>query len=778
MSKEFIFSHAFMSVIIFFLTLTSVFFYLSKYRAVEAYDAWFNELWSVRQKVVVVNSASANATNFVVKASLPGGNLVSTGLLKNDCTDFRVVDKDLNLLDYWVDPASCTSASANIFFKVPTLNSKSSSTFYIYYGNSNATTVTVAQTSLFTSTIPNLKAFYTFDNLVDNNVIDETGVNNGTLINSMLTYPNGSPVNNNNTFPEGYSGKGYYFNGTSVYLQTPIRFSTNLSNAYTLISFIKPEGSRANGYPVGNESMGKMFNFENIFKTGITCNAAEYQEGDGAASCVANGLLYTPDALTQKKTGVYSYFYNYYYNNLTRPSLAVSFDGTSQFLYQNNPINFTPLTSSKIDFGFFMRIKPYGNPGDVRTIISYGNTAPSNTAAEKSLSLDYSVCDDGSIKFILDYNNARVPAETLATPCLSSFKHSNKISTSAGTFSVYPNTNTWLNVGVSQFTNAMRAIYVNGVRVASDAQTNVFIERNGRPMYFAKPSNSSKSFFKGEIDEFNFVSQDQSWFATNYYTGGALNTTVDQVMVNVSKKAYTIFGNNNDNFYQAGFSNHANNRYNTATAISSYNYNYNTGDANDFYQQYGGNIDANLRSKSTFISTTFNIFDGSWYLYKSDFDDVRNSITTSYVKGATTIAYSNVYNSTNSSGNLVVGAYVSSNPDTTTYPSEYYFGGMDDIFVYNSTLSSTQFNLHSAPYNAYGSTDKSVWQNLNTNLVSNGSRLIYFSQFAPELQNRSVRWYDENYNFRAKITVSSIPALTIPDFQIQFTMDTSTPSNS
>ena len=311
-SKEFIFSHAFMSVIIFFLTLTSVFFYLSKYRAVEAYDAWFNELWSVRQKVVVVNSASADATNFVVKASLPGGNLVSTGLLKNDCTDFRVVDKDLNLLDYWVDPASCTSASANIFFKVPTLNSKSSSTFYIYYGNSGATTVTVAQTSLFTSTIPNLKAFYTFDNLVDNNVIDETGVNNGTLINSMLTYPNGSPVSNNNTFPEGYSGKGYYFNGTSVYLQTPIRFSTNLSNAYTLISFIKPEGSRANGYPVGNESMGKMFNFENIFKTGITCNAAEYQEGDGAASCVANGLLYTPDALTQKKTGVYSYFYNYY----------------------------------------------------------------------------------------------------------------------------------------------------------------------------------------------------------------------------------------------------------------------------------------------------------------------------------------------------------------------------------------------------------------------------------------------------------------------------------
>ena len=97
-SKEFIFSHAFMSVIIFFLTLTSVFFYLSKYRAVEAYDAWFNEMWSVRQKVVVVNSASADATNFVVKASLPGGNLISTGLLKSDCTDFRVVDKDLNLL--------------------------------------------------------------------------------------------------------------------------------------------------------------------------------------------------------------------------------------------------------------------------------------------------------------------------------------------------------------------------------------------------------------------------------------------------------------------------------------------------------------------------------------------------------------------------------------------------------------------------------------------------------------------------------------------------------
>ena len=47
--------------------------------------------------------------------------------------------------------------------------------------------------------------------------------------------------------------------------------------------------------------MGKMFNFENIYKTGATCNAAEYNEGDGPASCISDGVLYSPDAITQKK---------------------------------------------------------------------------------------------------------------------------------------------------------------------------------------------------------------------------------------------------------------------------------------------------------------------------------------------------------------------------------------------------------------------------------------------------------------------------------------------
>jgi len=778
-SKEFIFSHAFMSMIIFFLTLTSVFFYLSKYRAVEAYDAWFNEMWSVRQKVVVVNSASADATNFVVKASLPGGNLISTGLLKNDCTDFRVVDKDLNLLDYWVDPATCTSASANIFFKIPTLNSRSASTFYIYYGNSSATTVTVAQTSLFTSTIPNLKAMYTFDNLLGNTVIDETAQNNGTLINSALTFPNGIAIDNNNTFPEGYTGKGYYFNGTSVYLQTPLSFSTNLSNAYTLISFIKPEGVRANGFPYSGETYGKMFPFENIYKTGTLCNAAEYQMGDGVAACVSDGLLYTPNATTQKKTGVYNYFYDFFYTVLTRPSLSVTFNGTTQYLYQNNGINFIPYMNDKRDMGFFVKVKPYGDPGEVRTIMSFGNTSPTDTLAEKSLSLDYSVCDDGSIKLILDYNNSRIPANTLASPCLSKFKTSNKVSTSAGYFNFYANTNTWVNVTVTQFSDSGRAIFVNDVKVASDAQENVFIERNNKPIYLGKASNSTKLNFKGEVDDFVFFGQDQSWFATYYYSANnKLIDNTEQVVTNSTKKPYVIFGNSSNNFYQSGFTNQAAYRYSTTLAISSFNYNYNTGDALDFYQQYGGNGDGTLNAKPSFISNTFDLFDGSWYLYKTDFDDVRNSLTASYVKGATTLAYSNTYNLTNSSGNLIVGAYINQNPDTATYPSEYYVGGMDDIFIYNSTLSSTQFNLHSAPYNAYGSVNKSLWQNLNSNLVSNGSRLIYFSQFAPELQKRSVRWYDENYNFRAKITVSSIPALTIPDFQIQFTLNTSTPINS
>ena len=762
-SREFLFSQRFLAVLMFFLTFTSIYFYFSKFRVSEAApgEAWYNDLWTRRQKIVVTNSASAPATNFVAYVTLPGYNLNNQGVLNNDCTDIRVLDENNNLLNYWVDPQTCTAARANIYFQIPSISAGVTKSFYVYYGYANASNVTSAQTTLFTSTIPGLAAFYKMDKVSRDGVIyDETGVNNGGLF------------NNPNTFPEGYAGKGIYFDGYSQYFSTPITFSANFSKGFSLIAFIKPEGSKANGYPIQGESMGKMFNFENIYKTGATCNAAEYNEGDGAASCVANGVLYSPDAITQKKTGQYSFFYDFYFQNLTRPSRSVTFNGTTQFLYQNNPVNFLPyLNVTNWDFGFFMRIKPYGSPGETRTILTWGRTSPAN----QNFILDYSVCSDNSLRFILDYNNGN--SNTLATPCLTDLKFSTRVSSAASGTTIAANGNEWINIAASQYQNK-RYIHVNGIPAASDATSNLYIERENVPLYLGGSASSNRLNFKGEIDEYNGFSQDQSWFNSNYYTGGVPNSTVDQIIQNVTKKVYTIFGNDNDLFYQSGFTNMSSGRYPTSQGISVFNYSSNTADVKDFYQQYGGNFDSNLNSKDSFISNTFNLFSGDWYLVNSQFDSAAKTYTTFYYDtlAASSFSRTNAYALINSSGKLIVGAHISSDPDKSTFPSEFFYGGMDEVFIYTRTLSTNQLKVHTSPYNAYGSQGKSLWQSLNANLISNGASLVTFSQNYPEeVYVSPTKWYDERYLYRTKITFNSVPSITDPGLIVTFNIDTTTP---
>ncbi len=763
-----------MLFLIFLLSLTSVFLFFSRFRSAEASDLWFNDLWIKRQKIVINYAASGDAPNFIAEASLATNSLIDAGFMNNNCSDIRVVDTNLNILSHWVDPETCNTSKTNIYFQVPFLYGTNfpnlgQNTFYIYYANTAATVSTVAASTIFTATIPNLKANYSFEDISSGEILDDRSDlgNNAKIINTINTFPGGATVNKIFTFPEGYSKKAFFFNGQNVYISTPIPM-INLSNAYSLITYVKPEGTRANGYMVRGESMGKIFNFENIDKNATyPCVIDEYQEGDGVASCFANGLRYTPDAITQKKTGSYTYYYDSYFNKITRPSLAVTFNGTTQSLFQSNPTNFTPLLTTYNDFGFFYKIKPYGDVGDRRTIHSWGITAPN--PANKSYALDYNVCSDGSLRFILDYNNSTDEVNTLATPCLNNIAPSTKISSIAGNYSIYANSNTYLNLATAQFAGT-RYIAVNGVIVASDATADVTIARNV-PMYVGRASNTNKSNFKGEIDEYNSFGEDLSWFRGAYYTGGVFNSTIHQLITNTLKKSYVIFANSDDDFFQAGFSNHANSRYNTATATSNFNYNFNTSDSNDFYQQYGGNLDSNLNSKASFISSTFNLFDGSWYQYATQFDNTANTITSRFNKGASTYNYTNTYTNVNTNGGLLIGAFVNENHGTSTYPSEFYFGGMDDVFVYSATLSTTQLNLHSQPWNGYSSYGKTLWQ---SPLTSSAIGTLTFNQDFPE-ETQNVYWYDKDYPYRLRVNIDSIPVITIPNFQVTFNIDTSTP---
>lgn len=776
-SKRFIFSHYFIMTLIFLLTLSSIYLFYSRFRVAEAGDAWFNDLWKKRQKVLVTNSSNTQFTNFIAEASFDGSTLISSGSLNSNCSDIRVTDSELNVLNHWVDPQTCNTSEMKVYFKVPILysvNEKLSgiNTFYVYYGNSDASLATVPQTSLFVATIPNLRANYNFELVSGNSVPDKSGLgNNGRLVNSVST-PTGGTIENISTFPEGNRGNAYFFNGYNVVVSTPIRM-IDLTNAYTLLTFIKPEGTRANAYPTKYPNyVLKKFNFENIDK-GATCATSEYQDGDGVAACSSDGYTYTPGTSTQKKLGSYGYFLDHFGNYLgTNASLSVTFNGTTQYLFANTPVNFTPWFPYYYEYGYYYKVRLNGSPGDVRTIHSFGNTS---AASGISYSFDYAVCSDGSLQFILDYRNSTDSSKTLATPCLNSVSPSTKISSNGGKYPIYANASKWLDVATAHF-QGKRYIFVNGVEVASDLAeaAPTTLDRQNSKSFIGKPSNITKSYLKGEIDDFFAFGNDSTYFNSIYFSGNVFNATVEQVINNINKRSYLIFGGGQgENWTKAGFSNQAFGAYPSADAISDFNYNFNTTNNNDTFEQYSvyNNPVGNITSSK--LPTSLNLFSGDWYRYYTDFDDKRNSIISSYQLGANSTTFTRTYNSTNPNGVLYIGGYFNSNDvnGVSSRPTEFFFGGMDDVFIYSATLSATQLTYHSSPWNSYVSYGKTLWQ---ADLPSAARGTITISQNFGE-EGRKEVWYDKNYPFRIQVNVFSLPVLTIPNFQVTFTLDTSTP---
>lgn len=495
-SKKFVISHNFASVLIFLLTLSSIYFYFSKFHVAEAlfnekFDPWYSDSWNSRVSVVVSNGSATTISNYISDSSLPGSILFSSGMIKSDCADIRVVEAtSQTVMDAWIDPDSCTSPRANIYFKIPTLTASTEQKYYIYYGNSSATMLTVASSTLFSSTIPKLVLNYSFDDISSN-----------LVYNPADPTPYGSNYGgvgyNAGTFPEGYSGKAMYFDGIRQFVSTPYTFSRDLSRAYTMIAAIKPEGTIATGYTVVAETTFKFLSFEDFGEgtsSGSTnCVTWENVLGD-VVDCTSNTGVrqITPPNSSVKKTGVLNYLFDAYGYAYSRPSRALSITGPSYYFYQDNPVNFLGTPTVGTDAFMMLRVKLYGSAGDRRTIISYGNTA-----ASANFALDYYVCDDETLNFIIDYKNSTNDSATLATGCLRYFQPSMNVSTYAA-MSIAANSNHWIQLFTGQVDNK-RVIAVNGAIVKSDATADISIARSN--LYLGKASNVNKSNFYGEIDE-------------------------------------------------------------------------------------------------------------------------------------------------------------------------------------------------------------------------------------------------------------------------------------
>jgi hypothetical protein len=92
--------------------------------------------WLYRRPVTISNSLSA-LTNYQVLVTADTAPLISAGKMRSDCGDVRFRDSSGTVnLNYWIE-SGCNSASTKFWINVSTVPS-GSSTIYMYYGNSSA----------------------------------------------------------------------------------------------------------------------------------------------------------------------------------------------------------------------------------------------------------------------------------------------------------------------------------------------------------------------------------------------------------------------------------------------------------------------------------------------------------------------------------------------------------------------------------------------------------------------------------------------------------------
>jgi len=96
---------------------------------------WYDEDWSKRQRVRVINEDATAYTDTAVSFTL-----AYDADMQADFDDVRVTDADgVTLVDYWIERVQAGN-EATVWLQAPTLPAETVSEFYVYYGNVSVTT--------------------------------------------------------------------------------------------------------------------------------------------------------------------------------------------------------------------------------------------------------------------------------------------------------------------------------------------------------------------------------------------------------------------------------------------------------------------------------------------------------------------------------------------------------------------------------------------------------------------------------------------------------------
>ncbi|MDD3102264.1 MAG: DUF2341 domain-containing protein, partial [Patescibacteria group bacterium] len=146
-------------------------------------SGWASTLgsWQYQWPLTINNTGGALSDYQFKIDDLDTQALVLAGKMEDDCADMRFTDTDGTVLNYWIEPGTCNTATTDIWVKVPSISASSTKIIYLYYGNSSADLVS-STTNTFIRELSGTVGTWNFDEgagLVANDT--SGGGNTGTV---------------------------------------------------------------------------------------------------------------------------------------------------------------------------------------------------------------------------------------------------------------------------------------------------------------------------------------------------------------------------------------------------------------------------------------------------------------------------------------------------------------------------------------------------------------------------------------------------------------------